>query len=195
MSRQPKQPVNINGIEFDALIDQSIEYSAQVPEYPTEKGFTVSDTIILENDSLSMTLYVTDTPVTWKNRFGGGYGRVEQVVKQLEELYLAREPVTITTSDAVYTEMAIVSYTISKSADTGYAREIPISFQKIVRTEAKTVTIPSSYGKSGTTGALAGTASTTTETTSAGTSSSSSSSETETGGSILYNAGKSIGLL
>lgn len=190
MSRRPKQPVSINGVEFDALIDQSISYSAQVPEYPTEKGFNVNDTIILGNDELSMTLYVTDTPVTWKNRFGGGFGRVEQVVKQLENLYLAREPVTITTSDAVYTEMAIVSYTISKSTDTGYAREIPISFQKIIRTESKTVSIPDSYGKSGGTGASAGNASTTT----ASANSSNSSSESG-GGSILYNAGKSIGII
>lgn len=189
MSRQPKQPVSINDLEFDALIDQSISYSAQVPEYPTEKGFNVSDTIILQNDALSMTLYVTDTPVTWKNRFNSGFGRVEQVVKQLENLYLAREPVTVVTSDEVYTEMAIVSYTISKSADTGYAREIPISFQKIIRTETKTVAIPDSYGKSGATGASAGTASTTTASTSSDESSSNS------GGSILYNAGKSIGLL
>ncbi|MCX4355844.1 MAG: hypothetical protein OSJ43_06420 [Oscillospiraceae bacterium] len=194
MSRQPKQPVSINGVEFDALIDQSISYSAQVPEYPTEKGFNVNDTIILQNDDLSMTLYVTDTPVTWKNRFGGGFGRVEQVVKQLENLYLARQPVTIVTSDAVYTEMAIVSYTISKSSDTGYAREIPISFQKIIRTESKTVSIPDSYGKSGATGAPAGDANTTSASTSSG-SGSSSSSSSEQGGSILYNAGKSVGLL
>lgn len=189
MSRRPKQPVSINGVEFDALIDQSTSYSAKVPEYPTEKGFNVTDTIILENDNLSMTLYVTDTPVTWKNRFGGGFGRVEQVVKQLESLFLSREPVTIITSDAVYNEMAITSYSISKSADVGYAREIPISFQKIIRTESKTVSIPDSYGKSGDTGASAGTANTTTA------SSDSNGKSSDKGGSILYNAGKSVGLL
>ena len=77
-----KQPVSIDGIEFDALLDQSREYEADVPEYPTEKGFSVSDTIVLKAETISMTLYVTDTPVTWKNRFGSGAGRVENIVKR-----------------------------------------------------------------------------------------------------------------
>ena len=74
-----KQPVSIDGIEFDALIDQSIDYSAEVPEYPTEEGFSVSDTIVLKPETISMTLFVTDTPVTWKQRFGSGSGSSRQV--------------------------------------------------------------------------------------------------------------------
>ena len=30
-----KQPVSVAGIEFDALIDQTIDYNADVPEYVT----------------------------------------------------------------------------------------------------------------------------------------------------------------
>ena len=59
-----KQPVSVDDIEFDALIDSEEGYEADVPEYPTEKGFSVSDTIVLKADTLNMTLYVTDTPVT-----------------------------------------------------------------------------------------------------------------------------------
>lgn len=53
-------------LNFDALIDQTIDYNADVPEYVTEKGFSVSDNVSLKPEELSMTLYVTDTPVTWK---------------------------------------------------------------------------------------------------------------------------------
>lgn len=80
---------------------------------------------------------------------------MDSVVKQLEELYYAGEPVTIVTSDATYSNMAIESITFSKSTEVGYAREIPISFKKIRVTSAKTTTIPDSYGKSGATGASA----------------------------------------
>ena len=48
-----KQPVSINGIEFDALIDQTVDYEADVPEYVTEKGFSVSDNIALKPETLS----------------------------------------------------------------------------------------------------------------------------------------------
>ena len=67
-----KQPVSVDDIEFDALIDSEEGYEADVPEYPTEKGFSVSDTIVLKADTLNMTLYVTDTPVTWRKRTGSG---------------------------------------------------------------------------------------------------------------------------
>lgn len=100
-----KQPVSIDGIEFDALIDQSISYEADAPEYPTEKGFSVSDTVILKPEVISMTLFVTDTPVTWRNRFGSGAGRVENVIKRLEKLYFAKKVFTVVTTDAVYDNM------------------------------------------------------------------------------------------
>lgn len=203
-----KQPVSIDGIEFDALLDQSQDYEAEVPEYPTEEGFSVSDNISLKPESISMTLYVTNTPVTWRNRHGSGPGRVESVVKQLEELYYARKVITVVTSDKVYENMALTSMSISKSADVGYAREIPVTLKKIIVTQSKTVSIPASYGKSGATGASAGTANTTgaTKGTSGGSSTAGGSSgggsgggseggSSERGGSILYNTATAFGLI
>lgn len=190
--------MSIDGIEFDALLDQSRDYEADVPEYPTEKGFSVSDTIVLKAETISMTLYVTDTPVTWKNRFGSGGGRVESVVKRLEQLYFAKKVFTVVTSDAVYDNMVITSMSIAKSSDVGYAREIPLSLKKIIVTESKTVTIPDSYGKSGTTGASAGSANTTNAnngSASGNNSSNSNSGSEQKGGSILYNAASSFGLV
>lgn len=201
------QPVSINGLEFDALIDESRTLEATVPEYSVESGFSVSDSVILSPEKLSMTLFVTNTPVTWYRRHGASPTRVDSVVKQLEELYFAKEPVTIVTSDATYTSMAIESLTISKSLETGYARQIPISFKKIRVTTAKTTTIPDSYGKSGKTAASAGTASTSTGSSGGGSGSGSGSSGGSSGAggssssngnsnsSILYNAASSIGLI
>lgn len=199
-----KQPVSINGVEFDALIDSDEGYEAQVPEYPTEKGFSVSDNITLKPETLNMTLFVTDTPVTWKNRHGGGPGYTEGIVAQVKALYFAKQPVTVTTSEMVYENMAITNLNIKKSAEVGYACEIPISLKKIIVTESATVTIPDSYGKSGATGASAGTANTTAASKgsgsgggSAGGSSGGSSkgSNKQGGGSILYNAASGFGLL
>lgn len=202
-----KQPVSINGIEFDALIDSDEGYEAQVPEYPTEKGFSVSDNITLKPETLNMTLFVTDTPVTWKNRHGGGPGYTEGIVAQMKALYFAKQPVTVTTSESVYENMAITNLNIKKSTEVGYAREIPIVLKKIVVTESATVTIPDSYGKSGTTGASAGTANTTAASQGSGGGGSSggsaggssgrgsNGSNKQGGGSILYNAASSFGLL
>ena len=167
----------------------------------------MSDSIILSPEKMEMTLFVTNTPVTWYRRHGASQNRMDSVVKQLEELYFAKEPVTIVTSDATYTNMAIESMTISKSLEVGYAREIPISFKKIRITSAKTTTIPDSYGKSGATAASVGPASTSAASsggsgTGSGSgsgggtgSSSSSGSNGNSKSSILYNAASSIGLI
>ena len=186
------RPVAIDDLEFDALISEDRTLDASVPEYSVEAGFVVSDAIILNTEKLSMTLYVTNTPVTWFNRHGSSRTRVNDVVAKLEEKYYAAKPVTVFTSEKTYRNMAIESFSISKSLEAGYAREIPISFKKIRVTKAVKTTIPDYYGKSGSTGASAGTASTSTAS-----SGSSSGSKDESGskGSILYNAGKSIGLI
>ena len=47
-----KQPVSVDDIEFDALIDSEEGYEADVPEDPTEKGFSVSDTIVLKAEDV-----------------------------------------------------------------------------------------------------------------------------------------------
>ena len=149
-----KQPVSVNGIEFDALISQTDTLEATVPEYTVEDGFVVSDAIILNPEKLDMVLYITDTPVTWYSRHGSGQDRVETIVKQLQELYFTAEPTTVVTSAKSYTNMAIESLSIAKSVEIGYAREVSISFKKIRVTTAKTTTIPDSYGKSGATAGI-----------------------------------------
>ena len=194
-----KQPVSVDDIEFDALIDSEEGYEADVPEYPTEKGFSVSDTIVLKADTLNMTLYVTDTPVTWRERTGSGPGKTEGVVRRLKDLYFAKKILEVTTTDCVYSNMVITSMNIKKSVEVGYAREIPIAFKKIEVTETATAEIPASYGKSGKTAKAAGKASTTASSkagsSSSGGSSASGSSSSSSRGSVIYNAASSFGLL
>lgn len=193
-----RQPVSVAGIEFDALISESRNYEASVPEYAVESGVMVSDDIILGSEKLDMTLYLTDTPVTWRGH--AGRGRVEAVVQELEELYYSKSPVTVVTSEKTFTSMAITSMTISKTFENGYAREIPISFQKIRITSAKTTSIPASYGRSGKSQAAAGTANTSSGSSGSGGGSGSGSGSGSSSGSgskssILYSAAKGMGLL
>ena len=154
-------PVMINDLEFDALIDSDYTLEASIPEYTIEDGFIVSDAILLAPEHLEMTLFLTEKPVTWKKRHGSENGRPEEVIAKLKELYYEKMPVTVTTTDNTYTDMGISSVTFSKSTETGYAYEVPISLQRIRITTSRTTSIPDSYGKSGTTMAPAGTASTT----------------------------------
>lgn len=203
------QPVSVWGIEFDALIDETKSMTSKIPEYPVEDGFSVSDTIINEPIQLSMTLYLSNTPVTWLYRHGSSNGRVQRICKMIEEQWFQKNLTKIVTSDATYTNMGLTSISIKKSKDLGYAREISITAKKVRVTERKTVSVPDYILKSGQSMADAGKASTSKM------SESSSSSDNSAGGlggvgksksrngtgsdskkksSILYGAAKGIGI-
>ena len=203
------QPVSVWGIEFDALIDETKSMTSKIPEYPVEDGFSVSDTIINDPVQLSMTLYLSNTPVTWLYRHGSSNGRVQRICKMIEEQWFQKNLTKIVTSDATYTNMGLTSISIKKSKDLGYAREISITAKKIRVTERKTVSVPDYILKSGQSMADAG------KTSTSKMSESSSSSDNSAGGlggvgksesrngtgsdskkksSILYGAAKGIGI-
>ena len=201
MAKKKLKPVSVAGIEFDALMDEQKSMSATVPSYPVENGFPVSDTIILEPLSISMTLYVSNTPVTWLHRHGSSQDRVNKICEEIENLWLEKKLVKIVTTDAIYKNMGITNISIKKSKEIGYAREITLQAQKVEVTKTKTVTIPDYLGKSGETGANAGSASTSKSSgnDSAGSNSSSTSAssenEAEEKKSILYGVANGLDFL
>jgi len=147
--KRAKIPVDINGIQFDALIDSEESYTAKAPSYPTDDGFIVNDTVILEPLKLSMTLFVSEKPVTWRKLLGSGRLKVEQVVDDLRVLFNSRQIVSVTTTDYYYDNMVVTSLTIPKSVDVGYAREIKIELTQVKVTYTKTVDVSVSYTNSG----------------------------------------------
>lgn len=209
MARKNLQPVSMWGIEFDALIDETKTMSATIPAYPVEEGFPVSDTITLDPISVSMTLYISNTPVTWLYRHGNSTDRVNKICDLLEQKWLQKQLAKIVTTDTVYTNMGITSIVIKKSKEIGYAREVSLSAQKVRITKRKTVSIPSYVLKSGETKANAGTASTSTtsgksstgSSTGSGSSSGSGSKSGSSGSSakksqsILYGAASGLGFI
>lgn len=211
MARKILTPVSVAGIEFDALLEESKTLSASIPVYPVESGFPVSDTIILEPLSLQMTLYVSNTPVTWLYRHGTSSDRVRLICSMLENLWLEKKLVKIVTNDAIYTDMGLTSIAFKKSKEIGYAREISLLAQKVRVTERKTAEIPAYILKSGESQANAGRASTSVSSSkssgeeapgSSGSSSTkgnagskSGSSQAKKGQSILYGVASGMGFI
>ena len=191
------RPVTLDGIEFDALLSQDEEYSASVPDYPVESGYKVHDSVLPNPLTVKTTLYLSNMPVTWKSRIGRSGTRVQDVEERLREMFWSREPVTYETSDKTWDNMCIASLTISKTEEDGYARKIPIELKQVEITATKTGVVPDSYVRGGKSAASAGTASTrpaSTETASSG-SSATQEAESQKKASVLYNAGKGLGLI
>lgn len=194
------RPVSIDGIEFDAFISSDDTLEQDIPDYPTEEGFSVSDTIILKPRSLNITVMVGNVPVTWKSRHGVSRNRTFDVQNELEDMYYSRRLVTVKLSDATYYNMGVISMSIHN--ENSSIREIALSLKEVQVTERKTAGIPSYSLKSGETAANAGkaaTSSTSAATASAsnsgGSGSSGSASESKKAGSILYGAASSLGFV
>lgn len=199
-----KRPATLDGIQFDVLLSQDETYEAQVPDYPVESGYKVQDGVLPEPLVIDPVLYLSNTPVTWKSRIGTSRNRVKNVEARLRNMFWNREPVTFRTSDMTYENMVITSLKISKTEEDGYARRIPITLKQVEITETKTGAIPDGYVRGGQTEASAGTASVTSD--SAGVSSSAASGSTPAASSVekensqekasmLYKAGKGLGLI
>lgn len=178
-----KKPVSVWGIEFDALIDETKTMTSTIPEYPVESGFSVSDTIINDPIQVQMTLFLSNTPVTWLYRHGSSSDRVRRVCEMIEKKWFQKKLTKIVTSDAIYTNMGLTSISIKKSSDIGYAREISISAKKVRKTKRKTVNIPTYVLKAGESMADAGKASTSKSSAKSSSGSSPSNSSSSGGGS------------
>lgn len=205
MPRRNIQPVSVAGIEFPAMLDETQTFTSDIPEYPVETGFVISDNITLQPMELPLTLLLSDTPLTWRGRVRS----MSEAESMLKELYFSKVPFTVVTPSGTFESMGITSMQIKRSSENGYNKEVSLSLKQINVTATKTAAIPDSYGKSGATGANAGTASTSAGSTSTGGGSSGggsggssssgssggSSSGKQSSGSILYNVASSAGLI
>lgn len=202
MPRRNIQPVSVAGIEFPAMLDETQTFTSDIPEYPVETGFVISDNITLQPMELPLTLLLSDTPLTWRGRVRS----MSEAESMLKELYFSKTPFTVVTPSGTFESMGITSMQIKRSYENGYNKEVSLSLKQINVTATKTASIPDSYGKSGATGANAGTASTSAGSTSTGGGSSGggsggsgssggSSSGKQSSGSILYNVASSAGLI
>ena len=193
MPRRNIQPVSVA---------ETQTFTSDIPEYPVETGFVISDNITLQPMELPLTLLLSDTPLTWRGRVRS----MSEVESMLKELYFSKTPFTVVTPSGTFESMGITSMQIKRSSENGYNKEVSLSLRQINVTATKNAAIPDSYGKSGATGANAGTASTSAGSTSTGGgssgggsggsgSSSGSSSGKQSSGSILYNVASSAGLI
>lgn len=146
-----REPVSINGVEFDAVIERQEQMSATVPQYPIENGVSISDNVALDAMELTMTLYLTATPITWASRHGTGEEHIDATCEKLRKQYASREPLEVVTSNRTYSNMVIKQMQFKKSEDIGMAMEIPITLTQVTTTSSEKVNIPAGLGKGGTT--------------------------------------------
>ena len=180
-------PVSIGDVQFDVLLNENIERSADVPQYPVEDGYKVSDAILLSPYTISVTAIISNMPVTWRHRFKNARNRTKTEIDKLVRLYESRALVTYNNRSKIYRNMAITSLSVPKAEDQRESVEVSISLQHVIVTSPKIVDIDASYMRSGTTGTNAGTVATTTAADSNG-----QKEESKEKGSMLYGVTSAV---
>lgn len=171
----------MGNVKFDVLMNESIERSAEVPQYPVEDGYKVSDSILISPLTISITALISNMPVTWKEKFRGQSYRTKTEVSKLIKLYEKRTLVTYNSRQKCYKNMAITSLTVPRTEEMTECVEISLTLQEVKVTKPKVVDIDASYMRSGTTGTSAGTAATTTD-----------ENDSTEKSSILYGLGSAV---
>ena len=138
-------PVAIGKIQFDALLSIVEKFDANVPMNKTDRGYETTDDIIPNLMKVDMKLFVTPTPVTWKDVPSHVGRNPMDVVDALMALMNMRKPVFVTTYRKNYDNMMIQKLSVNKNSDIGYALEVDVSMVQLTHAPFGEFILPENY--------------------------------------------------
>lgn len=109
-------PTQIGLLTVDVTIDETHELSAQVTNWPIEGGSLISDHVRLEPRSLTISGFVSDTPL-FLDSVSIGNGRSMTTFALLEQMWKARVPMIVVSQLKYYDSMVIEHITIPKTRE------------------------------------------------------------------------------
>lgn len=177
MGIRATSPAVLGGIEFDSVLTKDEQLSAEVPDFATENGYSVSDAIIIKPTTLSVEAVVANRPVTWLSRHGSSSNRIADVTRQLRKIFVDRELVTYSANGDTWDNMAITSLNIPDDAESGDSIKVSFALKQVTVTRKQTALVTVSFPRGGTSSTNAGSVSSK----KTGSSSTSSSKKTSSG--------------
>jgi len=152
-----KKPGQIGEIVLDATISENHNYENIVTNHPLEDGSEIADHIISRPERLTMTGFITNSPVNFlgvaSNLIRGiGRNRTEVAFDELLAISQGkldpitgvreRELITIVSTLKVYTEMVMLSITFPRDRTSGDSLRFTAEFQKLTKVTSETVVVP-----------------------------------------------------
>lgn len=203
MGTRASNPAKLGNVEFDAVTSMTESLTAESPEYTTESGYTCSDHKIIKATQLTVQGKIANRPVTWADRHTPSNSRIADGRRQLLELFRSKQLVSYIQNGVTWNNMSVDGLELPDNEDDGDVLNFTVKLKQITVTQTETTLIVISFPRGGTTNANTGSASTakTSKTATSAKSSASSQStgssttaSTKSNSSILYNAGKTLGL-
>lgn len=109
-------PSQVGLLTVDVTIEEGHEFGAEVTNWPIEGGALITDHVRLEPRSLTITGFVSDTPL---NAVGLSLGRsrAASAFFILEQMWQARIPFVVVSQLRVYRNMVIESLSVPKARE------------------------------------------------------------------------------
>ena len=155
-------PATIGDLQVDCVVDHVTTFNSQVTEHPIENGFVIADHVARQAMTLSLTVIITPTPVSYFRQLGSNPDRLGEAIAYFEQLWLNGEPVTVTIPSGIYQDMVMTSCPLPRNVKDGFCYRVALEFKHVVIVSQKTEEIPEqnasgdAVGKAGATGTDAG---------------------------------------
>ncbi len=129
-----KSPIMIDGYTIDAAISEDHSFDADVTDHPVETGADITDNIQAKPIQVTIDALVSDTPIGPLQASRDNDGN-DPPSRNAYATMLAirdqRKTVTITTSLAVFENMALTSLSVPRNAQNGEALRFKAVFKQI----------------------------------------------------------------
>lgn len=133
-----------SALSFDSVPQIGIKRRADVSSYAIESGSEVSDHIQIKNDTITLSGWITESPIELRGDIissaGANGTRVKQAIDWLNATFEARQTISLVTRDSVLESVVLtgVSYNYDDALD---AMKFDLSFEKIRLVSSKTVDV------------------------------------------------------
>ena len=134
----PRNSPKIGVINLDAFISEEHNYSSEVAEHPTEKGFPVSDNIVQQPTEITLDCAISPSPVQTQGTLPQ---RADKAYLDLRYYQKNGILVDIVTGLIKYRKMAITNVTIPRDKSNSKILRFTITLKQVrVSSSAKTTT-------------------------------------------------------
>ena len=142
-----KKKEKASTVSLKVDIVKTIEYNfdQEIASHPVETGFEIQDNVVNKPMKISMTLGISSMPVTWFLANGKGKHKFRNGFDALMAIRDAKQPVTITRPDRIWSDMMMTNCKLSKTQESLSVMMVEVSFVKIVKVNTEAVEIPKEY--------------------------------------------------
>lgn len=140
-----KEKTSTVSLKIDIVKTIEYQFEQEVASHPVETGFEIQDNVVNKPMKINMTIGISSTPVTWFLTNGKGKHKFSNGFDALVAIRDAKQPVTITRPDRIFSDMMMTSCKLSKVQESLSVMMVEVSFVKIVKVNTETVEIPKEY--------------------------------------------------